>query len=73
MVSFPYTVCLPAPNDTVCDTAAQTIVVGPNAVDDSDTTPSDTNLVDTVATNDVFPPGSVFTAGALVGSGCWCR
>ena len=40
VVTFPYTVCLPAPNDTVCDTAVQTIVVGPDAVDDSDTTPT---------------------------------
>ena len=38
-VGFPYTVCLPAPDDTVCATAIQTIIVGPGAADDSDTTP----------------------------------
>ena len=65
IVTFPYTVCLPAPNDTVCDSATATIVVGPDAVDDFDTTPADTNLVDTVVINDVYPAGSVFSAGAL--------
>ena len=54
VVSFPYTVCLPAPNDTVCDTAVQTIVVGPNAVGDTDSTPVDTDVVDTVGHNDVY-------------------
>ena len=65
VVTFPYTVCLPAPNDTVCDTATQTIVVGPDAVDDFDTTPTDVDLVDSVAINDVYPAGSVFTEGPL--------
>jgi uncharacterized repeat protein (TIGR01451 family) len=62
VVSFPYKVCLPAPNETVCDTAIQTIVVSPNAVDDRDVTGLDVTLVDTVATNDVYPVGSVVTA-----------
>jgi LPXTG-motif cell wall-anchored protein len=66
VVSVPYTVCLPAPNGTVCDSAVQTIVVGPDAVNDSFTTPADTTVVDTVATNDVFQVGSVLsTTGVL--------
>ena len=37
VVSFSYQVCLPAPNGLVCDTAVQTIVVGPDAIDDAKT------------------------------------
>ena len=57
VVTFPYTVCLPAPDDTVCDTAVQTIVVVPHAVGDPFTTPADTTVIDTVVTNDVFAAG----------------
>jgi uncharacterized repeat protein (TIGR01451 family) len=65
VVTFSYTVCLPVPNSTVCDTAVQTIVVGPLAVNDSDIVAHDVTLTDTVAGNDVFAPNSVFTPGAL--------
>jgi hypothetical protein len=58
---FTYTVCLPAPNGTVCDAATVTIVVGPIAEDDSYTTPYDTDVNSSVPGNDTYPTGSVFT------------
>jgi large repetitive protein len=61
VVTFPYQVCLPSPNNALCDTAVQTIIVGPNAVNDTDTVGHDVTLTDTVVTNDVFPPLSVFS------------
>ncbi|MEY3367471.1 MAG: hypothetical protein RI973_626, partial [Bacteroidota bacterium] len=42
--TFRYVVCLPVPNNTVCDTAIAVIVVGPDAVDDYYTTPFNTNI-----------------------------
>ena len=58
--SFTYTVCLPAPNDTLCDTATVSIVVGPDAVNDSDTTTVDVDLDGDVTGNDAYPAGSTF-------------
>ena len=41
------------------------MIVAPGAIDDVDTISWDTNLGDTVAANDVYPAGSVFTGGPL--------
>jgi uncharacterized repeat protein (TIGR01451 family) len=59
--SFTYTVCLPAPNGTVCATATDTVVVGPHAADDSATTPANTPVIGSVTGNDHYAPGSVFS------------
>jgi uncharacterized repeat protein (TIGR01451 family) len=58
--TFSYQVCLPAPNGTVCDTALITIVIGPDAVNDSYTTPYETPVLGNVSANDIYPAGSVF-------------
>ena len=60
--TFTYTVCMPAPNGSMCDTATETIVVGPNAVDDTYATPLNTPMTGgDVTTGDAYPPGSTFT------------
>ncbi|WP_157510274.1 Ig-like domain-containing protein [Lysobacter sp. Root559] len=59
--SYDYTVCLAAPNGTVCDTATVDVVVGPNAGDDSETTPQNTALNATVIGNDSAPAGAAYT------------
>jgi uncharacterized repeat protein (TIGR01451 family) len=58
--SYTYEVCLPAPNGAVCDPATVTIVVGPDAVDDSYVTPFETPVMGDVSDNDDYPVGSVF-------------
>ncbi|MEY3052907.1 MAG: protein alpha-antigen precursor, partial [Bacteroidota bacterium] len=58
--SFRYTVCLPYPNNSYCDTATVYIVVGPLAVDNTYFTAYDTNVSDDVSTNDTYPAGAVF-------------
>ncbi len=60
--SFSYTLCLPAPNQTICDTATVSIAVRPDAVNDSGSTAVNVPLSGSVAGNDVAaPPGSAFT------------
>ena len=59
--SYDYTVCLATPNGTVCDTATVNVVVGPNAGDDSETTPQNTALNATVTGNDNAPAGADYT------------
>ena len=60
--SFTYTVCKPVPNETECDTATETIVVGPDAVNDAYTTPFDTPMTTgDVRTDDTYPVDSTFT------------
>ncbi|MFN7326466.1 MAG: Ig-like domain-containing protein, partial [Chitinophagales bacterium] len=58
--TFSYEVCLPAPNGGVCEVALVTIVVGPLAENDEETTPAGTPLTSTVVGNDHYPGGSVF-------------
>jgi hypothetical protein len=58
--TFTYRVCLPSPNGTVCDTAIVVIVVTPSAVDDSYTTPYETDVTGDVSDNDIYPAGSQF-------------
>jgi hypothetical protein len=60
VTSFTYTVCLPAPNGAVCDEATVTLVVGPEANDDSYTTPYETPVTANVNVNDVYPANSTF-------------
>ncbi len=80
VVSFPYQVCAPAPNGSVCETATVTIYVGPVAVDDSGVTTVDTvlngasvlandlgtaaNLVVTVRTDAATAEGGTVTVAA---------
>ncbi|MBB5208809.1 Ig-like domain-containing protein [Chiayiivirga flava] len=70
--TFTYQVCLPAPNQTLCDPATVTIAVGPDAQNDTASTPQNTPLVSTVAGNDTAAPGSTYsivtppTSGSLV-------
>jgi hypothetical protein len=58
--SFVYVVCLPSPNQTLCDTALVTLVVGPNAVDDQFATTFDMTIIESVVGNDTYPSGSTF-------------
>ena len=57
--SFTYQVC--ASGGTPCDTATVSVTVGPNAVDDSVTTPAGTPLGGNVSTNDTFSDGATFS------------
>jgi hypothetical protein len=59
--TFTYRVCLPVPNNTICDTARVVVVVGPNAVNDAFTTPFNTPVSNTVVTNDTYPLASNFS------------
>ena len=60
--TFTYTVCMPAPNGSMCDTATETIVVGPKATDDTYATPLNTPMTGgDVTTGDAYPAGSTFT------------
>lgn len=58
--TFDYELCLAAPYDSLCDSAVVTIVVGPAAVDDSYAAAFDTDVTDTVASNDTAPPSATF-------------
>ena len=66
--SFQYTVCLPAPNGSVCDTATVSVSVGAasvDAVDDTATTGNATPATTVVGANDVATGG---TLGAITGN-----
>ena len=66
--SYTYTICLASPNEAICDTATVSVVVGPDAVDDTTSTTQNTPVSGDVTVNDIFPPGSVFTGtGTPVG------
>jgi uncharacterized repeat protein (TIGR01451 family) len=57
--SFTYTVCSPAPNQTLCSTATVTITVGPNVVTanpDTQTTNENTPVTTNLTTNDTTSP-----------------
>jgi gliding motility-associated-like protein/uncharacterized repeat protein (TIGR01451 family) len=60
-VTFDYQVCLPAPNNSICDQAMVTIVVGPDAINDLYITSFETPVSGNVSVNDKFPAGSAFT------------
>ena len=60
--SFTYQVCLPSPNQTLCDTATVTLTARPDAVDDSAVTPMNTALNGSVSGNDIgVQPNSTFS------------
>ena len=60
--SFTYQVCLPSPNQTLCDTATVNLTVRPDAVDDSAVTPMNTALNGSVSGNDIgVQPNSTFS------------
>ena len=60
VVSFPYQLCLPRPDEASCATAVVSISV-PGASNDSHTTPSGATLNGNVGSNDAVPPGSSFS------------
>ena len=62
--TFTYSVCLPAPNAALCDSAVATITVGPRAVNDTGATPANTPLNASVAANDFTLPGSSYSVTA---------
>src|SRR5262249_20914915 len=65
-----YQICtLPATTPATCDTATVPIVVGPDAVNDTATTPQNTPFNGNAATNDVFPAGSTFTSTSTPANG----
>ena len=64
--TFTYSVCMPWPNEAMCDTATETIVVGPNAVNDAYATPLNTPMTTgNVKTADTYPVGATFTKSRL--------
>ena len=67
--TFTYSVCLPAPNAALCDSAVATITVAPRAVNDTGATPANTPLNASVAANDFTLPGSSYSVTALPTNG----
>jgi hypothetical protein len=60
VTTFTYHICLPSPEETICDTATVTIVVGPEAVDDNFVFESGEQPEGDLAANDTFPEGTTF-------------
>ncbi|HEX7915512.1 Ig-like domain-containing protein, partial [Rudaea sp.] len=67
--TFIYTICDKTTPTANCTTATVTVQVGPKANDDALTTSINTPKNGTVATNDVYPPGSTFTQVTPPGHG----
>ncbi|MGQ0801345.1 MAG: DUF7507 domain-containing protein, partial [Pseudomarimonas sp.] len=60
--AYPYTICLLAPNQAVCDTATATVLVTAAtivAVNDAASTPANTPVATTVTTNDTNVGGAI--------------
>ena len=67
--SYTYTICLAAPNADICDTATVAVVVGPQAMDDTASTPRNTDVSRSVVGNDTFQSGSTFAQVGPVANG----
>ena len=59
--TFTYVVCLPAPYQSLCDTAITIIAVGPKATDDLYVVPHTDMVTGSVSPNDTYPPGSDYS------------
>ncbi|MCB2025081.1 MAG: IPTL-CTERM sorting domain-containing protein [Ottowia sp.] len=60
--TFNYSLCLPSPNQAICDTATVSIGVRPDAVNDTGSTMANTPLSSSVAGNDIgVQPNSTFS------------
>ena len=67
--TFTYQRCKPAPDQAQCATASVKVTVAPDAVNDTATTPVNTPLNASVATNDFVLPGSAFSTVTLPTNG----
>jgi uncharacterized repeat protein (TIGR01451 family) len=67
--TYVYQVCDQSTPTPVCAQATVTVVVGPNALDDSTTTAQNTPVNGSAATNDIYPAGSTFESTTLPAHG----